>query len=81
MLIAALCFQRDKRYVYGICIMLTKEKPYAALSFTEGESYWAVQAALLSSLTFTRHRLSPLSAFTSGAYVLHNGKRILHCQL
>ena len=37
--------------------------------------YWAVQAGLLTPLTFVRHRLSPLSAFTSGAYVLHNGKR------
>ena len=34
--------------------------------------YWAVQAGLLTSLTFARHRLSPLAAFTSGAYFLHN---------
>ena len=37
--------------------------------------YWAVQAGLLTPLTFVRHRLSPLAAFTSGAYFLHNGKR------
>ena len=37
--------------------------------------YWAVQAGLLTPLTFARHRLSPLAAFTSGAYFLHNGKR------
>ena len=37
--------------------------------------YWAIQAGLLTSLTFARHRLSPLSAFTSGAYFLHNGMR------
>ena len=29
--------------------------------------YWAVQARLLTPLTFARHRLSPLAAFTSGA--------------
>ena len=34
--------------------------------------YWAVQAGLLAPLTFARHRLSPLAAFTSGAYFLHN---------
>ena len=30
---------------------------------------------LLTPLTFARHRLSPLAAFTSGAYFLHNGRR------
>ena len=35
--------------------------------------YWAVQAGLLTPLTFARHRLSPLAAFTSG--FLHNGRR------
>ena len=37
--------------------------------------YWAVQAGLLTPLTFARHRLSPLAAFISGAYFLHNGRR------
>ena len=37
--------------------------------------YCAVQAGLLTPLTFTRHRLSPLAASTSGAYFLHNGRR------
>ena len=37
--------------------------------------YWAVQVGLLTPLTFARHRLSPLAAFTSGAYFLHNGRR------
>ena len=27
---------------------------------------------VVNSLTFARHRLSPLAAFTSGAYFLHN---------
>ena len=30
---------------------------------------------LLTPLTFARRRLSPLAAFTSGAYFLHNGRR------
>ena len=38
-------------------------------------SYWAIQAGLLTPLTFARHCLSPLAAFTSGAYFLHNGRR------
>ena len=38
-------------------------------------SYWAIQAGLLTPLTFARHRLSPLAAFTSGAYFLHNVRR------
>ena len=33
-------------------------------------AYWAVQARLLTPLTFAQHRLSPLAAFTSGAYFL-----------
>ena len=36
---------------------------------------WAIQAGLLTPLTFARHRLSPLAAFTSSAYFLHNGRR------
>ena len=36
--------------------------------------YWAVQTGLLTPLTFARHRLSPMAAFTSGAYFLHNGR-------
>ena len=39
------------------------------------EPVWAVQAGLLTPLTFTRHRLRPLADFTSGAYFLHNGKQ------
>ena len=34
-------------------------------------NYWVIQAGLLTPLTFARHRLSPLAAFTSGAYFLH----------
>ena len=33
-----------------------------------------VQAWLLIPLTFARHSLSPLAAFTSSAYFLHNGR-------
>ena len=36
------------------------------------EIYWAIQVGLLTPLTFAWHRLSPLAAFTSGAYFLHN---------
>ena len=35
-----------------------------------GDSGWVV-----NSLDFAWHRLSPLAAFTSGAYFLHNGRR------
>ena len=37
--------------------------------------YWVIQAGLLTPLTFAQHRLSPLAAFTSGVYFLHNGRR------
>ena len=30
---------------------------------------------VLTPLTFTWHRFSPLAAFTSGVYLLHNGKQ------
>ena len=36
---------------------------------------WVIQAGLLTPLTFARHHLSPLAAFTSSAYFLHNGRR------
>ena len=53
--------------------------PSLALSQCEGYGlillYWAIQAGLLSPLTFAWHHLSPLAAFTSGAYFLHNGRR------
>ena len=39
------------------------------------DGYWAIQAGLLTPLTFAQHRLSPLAAFTAGAYFLHNGRR------
>ena len=42
---------------------------------TASPCYWVIQAGLLTPLTFTRHRLSSLAAFTSGAYFLHNGRR------
>ena len=39
------------------------------------QAYWAVQAGLLTPLTFARPRVSPLAAFASNAYFLHNGRR------
>ena len=36
--------------------------------------YWAIQAGLLTPLTFAQHCLSPLVAFTYSAYFLHNGR-------
>ena len=38
---------------------------------------WAVQAGLLTPLTFTWHHLSPVATFTSGVYFLHNGRQWL----
>ena len=37
--------------------------------------YGTVQGSLLTPLTLAQHRLSPLAAFTSGTYFLHNGRR------
>ena len=37
-------------------------------------AHWAVQAGLLTPLTFARDLLSFLVAFTSGAYFLHSGR-------
>ena len=48
---------------------------YLRASVYRNHTYWAIQAGLLTPLTFARHRLSPLAAFTSGAYFLHNGRR------
>ena len=41
----------------------------------QATAYWVVQAGLLTPLTFTRHRLSHVAVFTSGAYFLYNGRR------
>ena len=38
------------------------------MQYTGIQHYWTIQAGLLTPLTFARHRLSPLAAFTSGAY-------------
>ena len=38
-------------------------------------AYCAVQAMLLTPLTFAWHCLSPLATFTSGAYFFHNGRQ------
>ena len=43
--------------------------------FAVNDGYWAIQAGLLTPLTFARHHLSPLAAFTSGAYFLDNGRQ------
>ena len=40
-------------------------------------SYWAIQAGLLTPLTFAQHYLSPLAAFTSRVTL---NLQILHCQ-
>ena len=58
-------------------IIFVLEAEYASVLEVEWYSaaYWVVQAGLLTPLTFARHRLSPLAAFTSGAYFLHNGRQ------
>ena len=55
--------------------MLTILSDTDIMSAVSLEVYWAIQAGLLTPLTFARHRLSPLAAFTSGAYFLHSGRR------
>ena len=48
-----------------VFVMLVKEQ----------QCYWAVQAGLLTPLTFTLYCLSPLAAFTSGVCFLYNGRQ------
>jgi len=58
--------------------LLDEPKKHRHDQVTESVSHTestAIQAGLLTPLTFARHRLSPLAAFTSGAYFLHNGRR------
>ena len=59
----------DLHHYYGRCTW--HYRPTSSLCALH---YWAIQAGLLTPLTFARHRLSPLAAFTSGAYFLHNGR-------
>ena len=37
--------------------------------------YWAIQVGLLTPLTFAQLHSSPLAAFISSVYFLHNGSR------
>ena len=55
---------------HSLCWHHSKHLTYIQISY-----YWVVQAGLLTPLTFAWHRSSPLAAFTSSAYFLHNGRR------
>ena len=54
--------------------------------YTDTYRYWAIQAGLLTPLTFARHRLSPLAAFYFRCVLSSQRKavtvnlRILYCQ-
>ena len=78
------CKEKDQ------CVQTAKTNPIMNETKMLWSCYWVVQAGLLTPLTFAWHRLSPLAAFTSSAYFLHNDSewkavtvnlRILHCQL
>ena len=68
-------------HLFMVCFVCTRMRMYTYARMNRPRHihglslYWGVQAGLLTPLTFSRHRLSPLTAFTSGAYFLHNGKR------
>ena len=60
----------------GVCVCVAGaivKHPALTPSVVYG-CYWAIQAGLLTPLTFVRHRSSPLAAFTPGVYFLHNGR-------
>ena len=59
------------QYVRSVILFDAAQQKFGVFTF----AYWAIQAGLLTPLSFARHRLSPLAAFTSGAYFLHNGRR------
>ena len=60
--------------IFPTCSLYPQQKrEYSALHL-QAWTYWAIQEELLTPLTFARHHLSPLAAFTSGAYFLHNGR-------
>ena len=66
------CYTRGHRliFLYASFCFGTWESPLSGIRL-----YWVIQAGLLTPLTFAQHRLSPLAAFPSGAYFLHNGRR------
>ena len=68
---------QEQRYSFCECVWYFRvsEQWYGCQSSAVRWAFWAIQAGLLTPLTFARHRLSPLAAFTSGAYFLHNGRR------
>ena len=61
------------------CVKTKFNKTFQALNFKtntisqqSASPYLVIQVGLLTPSTFTWHCLSPLAAFTSGAYFLHN---------
>ena len=75
---SALCFQRDKLYVYGICIMLKKEKLYAALFFIEGESYTARSATVNWYLHFAFRGINCMFIVSALCLCFHREKRYVY---
>ena len=59
-------------FCWGALQHYTLEKGWEVLPKTRLD--WAIQAGLLTPLPFAQHRLSPLAAFTSSVYFLHNGR-------
>ena len=61
--------------IFSLCCTVCLVHPGHTHTHTHSTlAFWAIQAGLLTPLTFVRHRLSPLAAFTSGAYFLQKRK-------
>ena len=61
--------------IVNVCLYFLILEIFSPPWCTQIAQYWVIQAGLLTPLTFAWHRLSPLAAFTSGAYFLSNGRR------
>ena len=55
--------------LFGVLFVSQLDAPKLSFYF-----YWAIQAGLLTPLTFAQHRLGPLAAFISSVYFLDNGR-------
>ena len=72
----SLFFYGELSFSLPLKVVLTNQESWAGFRSPHSRcKIRAVQAGLLTPLTFARQRLSPLAAFTSGAYLLHNGRR------
>ena len=80
------CHNADLKATRGLCGLVSLETQARSVHTQYQQAVHAALAGVdvracvyigcfITPLTFARHRLSPLAAFASGTYFLHNGRQ------